>query len=146
VSVFVDTGVFYAHHDQDATRHDTAAEAISTVVQSKKYGIVTTSDYVYDETVTLTQSRTGDPDAGVAVGRRLRGEGYPSVIELLRTTQRVFDDAVSVHERYADHALSFTDAVTVAAVDFHDIDTVLSFDDDFDGVTDRQPPAAVVNS
>jgi predicted nucleic acid-binding protein len=143
--VFVDTGVFYAHHDTDATRHDTAVEALSTVIQSPAYGWVTTSEYVYDETVTLTQRRMGDPNAGVEVGRRIRGDGYPDVIELLRPTQTVFDDAVAVYEQYTDQALSFTDAVTVATVAFHDIDTVLSFDDDFDGVTDRLSPATVVD-
>ncbi|MFB6177257.1 MAG: PIN domain-containing protein, partial [Halobaculum sp.] len=73
MSVFVDTGVFYAHHDTDATRHDTAVDALTAVLQSAEYGHVMTSDYVYDEVVTLTHRRTGDVDAGVEVGRRLRG-------------------------------------------------------------------------
>ena len=35
--------------------------------------------------------------------------------------------------------------MTVAQMDHHDIDRVLSFDDDFDGVVDRLTPAAVGN-
>lgn len=145
MSVFVDTGVFYAHHDTDATRHEVAVESLNEIVQSPEYGHVMTSDYVYDETVTLTHQRTGSVDAGIEVGRRLRGDGHPDIIELLNTSPARFDEAVDVHESYADHELSFTDAVTAVLVDYHDIDAVLSFDDDFDGVTDRLPPATLTD-
>jgi predicted nucleic acid-binding protein len=37
--------------------------------------------------------------------------------------------------------LSFTDATTVALVERHGIDAVLSFDDDFDGIVERVDPA-----
>lgn len=140
MSVFVDTGVFYAHHDTDASRHETGMAALNAVLASAKYGHVMTSDYVYDEVVTLTQRRTGSTDAGLEVGRRIRGDGYPSVIELVHTSPSLFDRAVEVQQMYADHQLSFTDAVTVAHVEQHDIDRVLSFDDDFDGIVDRLVP------
>ena len=145
MSVFVDTGVFYAHHDTDVSRHETAADALRVVLQSDEYGWITTSDYVYDEVVTLTQRRTGDREAELEVGRRLRGDGYPDAIELLHTSQSVFADAVAIQETYDGQTLCFTDAVTVATVEYHDLDTVLSFDDDFDGVTDRLSPATVVD-
>jgi len=51
MSVFVDTGVFYAHHDVDATRHDIALQALRHIFQSSEHGRVFTSDYIYDETV-----------------------------------------------------------------------------------------------
>jgi hypothetical protein len=50
---------------------------------------------------------------------------------------------VDVYERYADQELSVTDAMTVAMVEHHDIDGVLSFDDDFDGVVDRLAPESI---
>jgi hypothetical protein len=42
-----------------------------------------TSDYIYDEAVTLTQMRTGEVESGLELGRRIRGEGYPAAIEVL---------------------------------------------------------------
>jgi predicted nucleic acid-binding protein len=146
MSVFVDTGVFYAHHDTDASRHDTGMAALNTVLGSAEYGQVLTSDYIYDEVVTLTHRRTGDITAGIDVGRRLRGEGYPDAIELLYGSRQLFEAAVAAHQEYAEHGLSFTDAMTVAMVDHHDIDSVLSFDDDFDGVVDRLDPAVVADA
>jgi len=140
MSVFVDTGVFYAHHDTDASRHEAGAAALNAVLRSAEYGHVMTSDYIYDESVTLTHRRTRDIDAGLEIGRQIRGEGYPSAIELLHSSETLFDRAVTIQETYAKHQLSFTDAMTVAHVEHHDIDCVLSFDDDFDGVVTRLVP------
>lgn len=144
MSVFVDTGVFYAHHDTSASRHKLAAGALTHVLQAAEYGRVMTSEYVYDEVVTLTQERTGSVVDGIAVGRRIRGNGYPDAIELLHSSPPLFDTAVEAYETYADQDLSFTDAMTIAMLKHHDIDAVLSFDDDFDGVVDRLAPERIV--
>lgn len=146
MSVFVDTGVFYAHHDTDASRHEVGAAALNRVLQSAKYGHVMTSDYVYDEVVTLTHRRTGAVDDGIEVGKRIRGDGYPNAVEILYSSPARFDDAVNIYETYADHDFSFTDSMTVAMINEHDIDSVLSFDDDFDGVAERLAPEAVIGS
>jgi len=50
---------------------------------------------------------------------------------------------VTIQETYAEHQLSFTDAMTVAHVEHHDIDAVLSFDNDFDGVVTRLTPSTI---
>jgi predicted nucleic acid-binding protein len=145
MSVFVDTGVFYAHHDTDASRHEIGVTALNRVLRSTEHGRVMTSDYVYDEVVTLTHRRTGTVADGIEVGRRIRGDGYPDAVELLYSSPALFDDAVETYERYDDHGLSFTDAMTVAMVEHHDVDAVLSFDDDFDGVVDRLAPESLAD-
>jgi predicted nucleic acid-binding protein len=143
MSVFVDTGIFYAHHDRDASRHDIGREALNTVLRSPEHGRVLTSDYIYDESVTLTYHRTGRIEDAIAIGRRIRGDGYPDAIHLLHSSASLFEEAVTVYEQYDDHELSFTDAMSVAMVEYHDVDTVLSFDDDFDGIVDRLNPEYV---
>lgn len=146
MSVFIDTGVFYAHHDADASRHEPGVTALNHVLASTEYGRVLTSDYVYDEVVTLTHRRTGDIADGIEVGRRIRGDGYPDAIELLYSSAASFEATVDTYESYADQDLSFTDAMTVVMVERHDIDAVLSFDDDFDGVVDRLRPETISES
>ena len=141
--MFVDTGVFYAHHDTDASRHETAVEALNRVLKAAEYGRVMTSDYVYDEVVTLTQKRTGSVADGMEVGRRIRGDGYPDAIDMVYSSPALFDTAVETYETYADQELSFTDAMSVVMIEHHDIDALLSFDDDFDGVVDRLAPESV---
>ena len=116
------------------------------MLSDPEYGRTVTSEYVYDETVTLTRRRTGDVERSLVVGRAIRGtrDDLPSdAIEIVYSSQALFEDAVEAYERYAAHELSFTDAMTVAVVQDRDIDAVLSFDDDFDGVVERLVPGTV---
>ncbi|AKH96619.1 PIN domain-containing protein [Halanaeroarchaeum sulfurireducens] len=99
---------------------------------------------MYDEAVTLTLTRGDSFPAAKRLGERLRGaDPYPQVYDMLRVSAAVFADAVRVFERYDDQGLSFTDATTIALSRRHDVDAVLSFDDDFDGVVERIDPVAL---
>ncbi|MEF8906195.1 MAG: type II toxin-antitoxin system VapC family toxin [Haloarculaceae archaeon] len=141
MTVLVDTGVLYADHDTDATRHEVAAEALDAVYDGE-LGQPYISDYVFDEAITLARTRTGSFASAKRLSDRLRGRGeYPRVFEMLHVSMAVFADAVAVFERYDDQQLSFTDATIVALIERHAIDSVLSFDDDFDGVVRRTDPA-----
>ena len=143
MTVLVDTGVLYAAHDTDASRHETAVEALDAVYDGQ-YGQPFLSDYIYDEVVTLTARRSGDWDVATTVGQKLRGAGtFPTVYEFLWVSESEFSAAVDVFERYDDQRLSFTDASTIALVDRHEIHQVLSFDDDFDGLVDRLAPESL---
>lgn len=143
MTVLVDTGVLSADHDRDATRHAAASDALEAVYDGA-FGQPYVSDYVFDEAVTLTRRRTGSFDAARRLGDRLRGQGdYPRVYEFLHVTPAVFADAITAFERYDDQDLSFTDATSIALVDCHDLDRILSFDDDFDGTAERLDPGDV---
>ena len=143
MSILVDTGVLYADHDTDASRHDAAQVALEAVYDGE-FGQPYVSDYIFDEAVTLTRSRGTTFQPAKQLSDRIRGaESYPQVYELLWVSTAVFSDAIDVFEQYGDQQLSFTDATTVALADRHDVDSILSFDDDFDGVYQRTEPAAV---
>jgi hypothetical protein len=140
MSVLVDTGVFYAHHDTDAERHDDAVAAFDELLDGT-YGQPYTSDYVFDETVTLTRVRTGSFEAADTVASRILGEDrFPDVFEVLDVEPDGFGAALETFRRYDDHDLSFTDATTVHLCESRGIDAVLSFDSDFDGLVDRVEP------
>lgn len=143
MTVLVDTGVLYAEYDDDATRHEAAAEALEAVYEGR-LGQPLVSDYVYDESVTLALKRTGSHEAAATLGARIRGDrSFPDTYEMHYVTPAVFDDATTLFERYHDQGLSFTDVTSVALCERHKIDTVLSFDDDFDGVVDRTDPGSL---
>lgn len=143
MTVFVDTGVFFAHHDRSATRHEAAADAME-VVLAGEFGQPHTSDYVLDEAVTLTRTRADSHEAAVTIAHRILGRhGYPSLVELLRIDGEVLEETLAVFERYADQSLSFTDASTIALAEHRDIDAVLSFDDEFEGLVERIDPASL---
>lgn len=143
MTVLVDTGVLYADHDTDATRHEAAVNALEAVYEGE-FGHPYVSDYIFDEVITLTLSRSGSHQAAVLLGRRLRGiDPFPQLYELLHVSPAEFRDSVTLFDRYEDQRLSFTDATTVVLARQYDIDFVLSFDDDFDGIVDRIDPADV---
>ena len=143
MTVLVDTGVLYADHDLDATRHDAASAALEAVYDGE-FGQPYVSDYIYDEAVTLTLRRGGSFSAARQLGERIRGvDQYPSAYGFLRVSEGAFSAAVDVFEQYDDQALSFTDAATVALCERRGVDHVLSFDEDFDGLVDRLAPERV---
>jgi len=143
MSVIVDTGVLYGDHDKNATRHAVADGALDAIYDGV-YGQPYVSDYIYDETITLTLRRSGSYPVAKRIGERMRGAGeFPPAYELQHITPTSFEQAIDVFERYDDQRLSFTDATTVALVRHHDIDHVLSFDDDFDGLVGRLSPKMV---
>jgi len=128
VSVFIDTGVFYAHHDESHEHHATATVAFDELLAGR-VGPLYTSEYVYDEAVTATNEQLSLESAR-ALSRRIRGEGaFPAAIELQEVTPRLFDPE-----------LTFTDATTVVLVEENDIDSVVSFDPVFDGLVHRIDP------
>lgn len=140
MSVFVDTGVFFAHHDTDAERHDQAVAAFDEVLDGT-YGHPYTSDYVLDETVTLTRVRTDSFDAADTIASRILGEDpFPTVFEMVHLGPSDLQASLEVFRQYDDHDLSFTDATSIHLCESRGIDAVLSFDDDFDGLVDRVEP------
>ncbi|SFK66872.1 hypothetical protein SAMN04487950_0493 [Halogranum rubrum] len=140
MSVFVDTGVFFAHHDSDADQHDQAVSAFDELLDGE-YGQPYTNDYVFDETVTLTRARTGSFEAADTVAGRILGEEpFPQVFEMIHVEPDDVRTSLETFRRYDDHDLSFTDATIVTLCESRDIDAVLSFDTDFDGLVERIEP------
>ena len=142
MSVLVDTGLFYALQNTRAQHHGAAKNALS-VTNRGLYGRPFTSEYVFDEVVTLVRSHRGYREAKVVGDRILGADEYPQVYDLLSVGKHEFEAALDAFERYDDHPLSFTDATTIALMDAHRIDSLLSFDADFDGVVDRLDPTEV---
>ena len=137
MSIFVDTGVFYAHHDADAERHETAVDLVDAILDGE-YGQPYTSDYVLDEAVTLTRARTDSVADADTIAKRIRGsDPYPQIVELIYTTAASVSAGLDTFRQYDDHDLSFTDAMSVAICKQRDINTIGSFDSDFDGIVDR---------
>jgi len=140
MSVLVDTGVLYADHDTDATRHEAAAGALERVYDGE-FGQPYVTDYVFDEAVTLALRRSGSFEAALQLGQRLRGvDPYPEVYELLYVSMPTFEAAVDVFKQHPDQGLSFTDATLITQYERQDVDGILTFDNDFDGLVDRLSP------
>jgi len=145
MSIVIDTSVFYAVQNERSANYDAAKVALSKAITGA-FGRPFTTDYVYDETITLVRSRTNSfREASLAGDRILGRNGFPDAIDLITVSEELFDSSVTTFERYHDHALSFTDASTIALAEEYDFDAVLAFDDDFDGIVRRLDPEKIAS-
>jgi len=136
MTVFLDTGIFVAFHNTRDTNHTRALELIKTLVKGE-LGTVYTSDYVFDEAVTVALVRTGRPENALAVGRMILGEVTSPFTAILRVGEDDFNKAWALFPQYADRGLSFTDCTSVTLLRTRGIESIVSFDADFDGIVPR---------
>jgi hypothetical protein len=133
--VIIDTGVIVAFHNTKDEKHERAKELIRKAAGGE-YGLPYTTDYIFDEAVTLALIRTGRKDIANSVGRMILGESIPKFLLLLRTGERIFKDAWKIFKKM-DKMLSFTDCTIIAVAKVYNINSVMSFDSDFDGLVER---------
>lgn len=128
MTVFLDTGVLVAYSNQRDQRHDRAS-ALLDEIRTGEYGVPFTSDYIFDEAVTLALMRTGRDDVVLGVGDLiLPSSREERFLELIHTSEEEFVEAWSAMRRHVSAGLSFTDWVTVQHVRRREIDRVASFD------------------
>jgi hypothetical protein len=82
--IFVDTSAFYAVHVRTSREHG-AAVGVRDRIASGEFGAMVTTNYIFDELLTLLQARAGHA-AAVSVGEALRSSDS---IELVWLTPKV---------------------------------------------------------
>lgn len=136
MGVFLDTGVFVAFHNTRDVNHARARELVEALVEGG-FGTAYTSDYVFDEAVTVALVRTGSPENALAVGRMILGAVTAPFLVILRVGDDAFREAWSLFARHAGRGLSFTDCTSIALMRTRGIESMVSFDADFDGIVPR---------
>jgi len=121
VAVFVDTGAWYALSVPSDPDH---AAAIS-FMRSNSEPLVT-SDYIYDELLTLFRNRGHMNRAQDWVDQVRQGR-----CEVVRVTDVDVEQATDVFFRYADKAWSFTDCTSYVLMQRLGIQRAFSFDAHF---------------
>ena len=128
MTVFLDTGVLVGYSNRRDQRHERAS-ALLDEIRTGAYGVPFTSDYVFDEAVTLALMRTGRGDIAVGVGDLiLPASRKERFLEVIHTSREHFVEAWSAMRDHVGAGLSFTDWVTVQHVRRREIDRVASFD------------------
>ena len=120
--LFVDTSAWFALVNRRDPDHRAAREALETF-----RGRLLTSNFIFDETVTLCLYRLGR-DAAVRVGEELRA-GVS--VDLARATVEDETNAWSLFRDRADKEYSFTDCVSFVMMRRLGIEQAAAFDEDF---------------
>jgi len=105
--VFVDTSGWYAYAREDEPAHGPVRKAIE-----QWEGRLVTTDFVFDEIVTLARMRLGSAHAA-RIGDTLLD---PGVVELVRLLPEDFEDAWALFKKNKDKSWSFTDCSSFAVM------------------------------
>lgn len=120
--VFVDSSGWHAFADADDPAHEETLRALEPWE-----GRLVTTDYVFDETVTLAQRRLGQAQA-VRIGETLL---EPAVVELVHLLAEDFDDAWTLLRKAKDKGWSFTDCSSFAVMRRLRLSTAVTVDRHF---------------
>ena len=120
--VFVDTSGWYAYARADDPAHAAAVAALESWE-----GRLVTTDYVFDETVTLARARLGAA-AATRLGDALLDGG---IVELVRLLPEDFEDAWALFKKRKDKSWSFTDCASFAVMRRLRLDAAVATDRHF---------------
>ena len=121
MAIFVDTGAWYAASVPSDPDH----AAARVVIQSNAESLVT-SDYVYDELLTLFCAR-GQMDRARVWIEQVRSDRCV----LVRITSDDIERATDMFFRFADKDWSFTDCTSFVVIQRLGIQRAFSFDEHF---------------
>ena len=132
--LFVDTSAWFAF----TNRADPDHKAVAALLDAFK-GRLVTSNFVFDETVTLCLYRLGHAAAERVGQVRL----YSNQVDLVRVAPEDETAAWQLFRERADKQYSFTDCASFALMRRLDLKTAAALDDDFAGEGFEQlPPLA----
>ena len=121
-SLFIDTGAWYALADRKDPDHSRVADFL----QKQTLPLVT-SNFVFDESVTLIRYRLGFV-AAKSFGSGLMSGGLAKVHRVDKLDE---NRAWEIFTRYRDKSFSFTDCTSFSIMQRLKIDTAVAIDDDF---------------
>jgi predicted nucleic acid-binding protein len=100
-----------------------------------EYGKLFVSDYIFGEAVTLAYIRTGSKKFAYDIGKFAKAK--PINMRFIEPVD--FDKAWELYLQYEDKHLSFTDCTNIALMKRLGIETIFTFDAEFNGLVTVVP-------
>jgi predicted nucleic acid-binding protein len=132
MSIFADTGAFLAYRNKKDKYHETALKLFMDALKGK-YGQIYTSDYIYDEALTLALMRTKNPTIAMDIAQVIRSPR----IKMVFVDTTLLEKSTITFKQYSDRNLSFTDAVSIEIIKELNIEKYFGFDSHFDGIVQQ---------
>lgn len=129
MAVFIDTGAFMAYRNKRDVYHGDAVKLLRRALQNE-FGTMFTTDYIYDETLTLAMVRTGDKKLVDDVSTTMLSPR----IEMMVIDAATWIKARELFFKLFDKRISFTDATTMALMQQKNIPKIITFDSHFKGL------------
>jgi len=132
MSVFADTGAFLAYRNKKDRYHEVALKLFIDVLKGK-YGQIYTSDYIYDEALTLALVRTNNVDVAMDIADVILSPR----IKMVFADEELLERSTTTFKKYSSRNLSFTDAVSIEIIKEFNIEKYFGFDSHFNGIIEQ---------
>lgn len=128
--IFLDSSFLVSVEVENDQNHERAIEIMDEIIKGK-FGNTIISDYIFDETLTVTFGRTKDLSKAVLVGEKLKDSA-----EIIYVGQKIFEEAFNIFKFQKNTRFSFTDCTILALMRWHGIKNIATFDEDFEEIDD----------
>lgn len=126
--LFVDTSAFLALEDKDDENHESAIQFRTSIEKGlTPYRLLYTTNYVFDETLTIVRAQLGHA-AAVSFGETIKSS---KLVELLWISNEIDSDAWNIFKKYKGKDFSYTDCTSFAAMENEGIDCAFAYDRHF---------------
>ena len=133
MAAFIDTSIFVAVRNKRDKNHIRSRQLLEKALQGE-YGKLYTSDYIADEAITTALTRTHTHQVALNTGRLIIESPR---IEKIYVGPEQFKLAWEKFQKFKGRFMSFTDCSSLALIEEHGINRIMSFDGDFDGIVTR---------
>ena len=131
MAVLIDTGAFMAYRNTKDVHHEKADRLLRRALKGE-FSTIYTTDYIYDESLTLAVVRTGNKEIATDISNVISSPR----IEMIIIDESILEQATTLFFKFFDKRISFTDATTMAIMQRDGIDKIITFDAHFKGMFD----------
>ncbi|MBI4176391.1 MAG: type II toxin-antitoxin system VapC family toxin [Candidatus Aenigmarchaeota archaeon] len=128
MTIFIDANMFVSFCNSADQNHEIAKKIMSDILDGK-YGSMITSDYVFDETLTVTLARTKNLDTAIAIGKFIL-----SYTDVEPVNLGVLREAWEIFKNDNQQKMSFTDCTSRVFVEKLGIKNIATFDRAFKNI------------
>ena len=122
--IFLDSSFLISFEVANDSNHERAVSIMRNVVKGV-YGTAVISNFIFDETVTVTFARTNLSNA-ISAGEGMKASYAMEIVE-----EKIFNDAWDLFKNQKNTELSFIDCTSVILLQERGIKNIATFDQDF---------------
>ena len=123
--IFLDSSFLISFGVEKDSNHEKAVEVMKEIAKGK-YGEAFISDYIFDETITVTLARTKSLSKAV-----IAGTGMKKSYSIEKVDDRIFEEAWGFFQSQKQTIFSFTDCTNIFVMQESNIKNIATFDEDF---------------
>ncbi len=123
--ILLDTSFLIAYFNQRDENHQKAINLVKNIVD-QKFGSLCTTDYIFNETVTVSLIRMKSLERAKSIGIILL-----KALEMIQIGEDVFLEAWKIFQSQRGTRFGFTYCTTIAAMRYGGINNIATFDKDF---------------